>query len=613
MVLHQLGLGGKAEDSDKQQTPKFAVGIDLGTTNSLVAKVIDGKPQIIEGTDGTSSRLLRSTVDYQKGQPVAVGNEVKIENDQNIQRIHSAKRLLGISYEEVKKELDAYDFDLVADSNPVEIQLDEKHTVKPIEVSAKVLEKLVEQAQTTSDTPLEGAVITVPAYFDDARRQATKDAAKLAGINVLRLLNEPTAAALAYGLDQGKSGIYVVYDMGGGTFDVSILHLSQGLFKVIATGGDARLGGNDFNKAVLEVATTAEDVDIASIPHIYASKAKEALSTNAMTTFAYNDQELQVTAEDFFFQSQPLVDRSIDILKECLERANVDDTLQGVIMVGGATRMPHLRDAVAEAVNVPLYTDINPDEVVALGAAAQADLLVGNRPNNDWLLLDVNPLSLGIETMGGLVEQIIPRNSSIPIARAQEFTTHKDGQTAMSVHVVQGERDKAGDCRSLARFSVKQIPPMSAGTPRIQVTYRLDADGLLTVTAEEKTTNTKTEIEVKPSYGLSEEQISQMIVDSHKHAKEDATARALAEVKISAEGLKDMLKTALTRDQHLIEDDQEKIDKAFTQLDDALAKDDADQIRTAITQLDKASEGFAQRRMQAAMQTALKGQNVNKL
>ena len=577
MSLVQLTVKGESEPRRRR---KNVVGIDLGTTNSLVATVIDGEPKVIEDFEG--NRITPSAVRYGKT-GVAVGREALEAQARHPEEVvTSVKRLMGRSREDAQRK---YHYSYADGDGMARIVAGGKE-LSPVEVSADILRHLTatagerwlddgnfEDLAVTTDQKipdasveheeaaharLDGAVITVPAYFDDAQRQATKDAARLAGIEVLRLLNEPTAAALAYGLESGEQGVYVVYDLGGGTFDVSVLRLSKGVFEVLGTAGDSSLGGDDFDEALARLAYEKAEVDFPDgtkrrLALHNARRVKEALSESdrATVTVITGDgtaKEVEVSADEFIEAVSPLTKRTLSILDHCVRESCPATELKGVIMVGGATRMPHLRKAVAELMPAPLHTDINPDEVVAIGAASQADILAGNRPSGDWLLLDVTPLSLGIETMGGLVEKIIPRNSAIPVARAQEFTTHKDGQSAMSIHVLQGERELVSDCRSLARFSVKGIPPMPAGTARIRVTYRADADGILSVTAREMKTGTETGIEVKPSYGLTEDEVVGMLRSATDHAKEDIEARARSEARIEAQSLRGMLATALEGD-----------------------------------------------------------------
>lgn len=609
MGLVQLTL---PDDPAPQRERRNVVGIDLGTTNSLVATVSDGTAKIISSADG--ERIMPSVVRCGSDK-LTVGSaaaSAAIKHPDEV--VWSAKRLIGRSSQEVKEK---YPFAYTDDDGPIKIVTSHR-TITPVEVSAAILLELVARANAFLDGPVEAAVITVPAYFHDAQRQATKNAAALAGIKVLRLLNEPTAAALAYGLDSGEEGVYVVYDLGGGTFDVSVLELQRGLFKVLATAGDTKIGGDDFDAALAQAALTQtgftqpEGAPWRNLVRA-ARTAKERLSGANEAQLDWDGGGTKVTVAQLNAAGAPLVKRTIEILQDCLREAKVGDRIRGVIMVGGSTRMPQVRSAVAAAIDAPLHTDINPDEVVATGAAAQADILAGNRPANDWLLLDVTPLSLGIETMGGLAEKIITRNSPIPIARAQEFTTHRNGQSAMSIHVVQGERELVSDCRSLARFSVRDIPPMAAGTARVRVTYRLDADGILIVTAKELTTGAEQSIEVKPSYGLSEQEIARMLQASRLHAEEDVAARRLAEAKATAESLLQMLTQALQEDEQLIGDDRPSLENALEELQAKLISGDAEQLREATEKLDKTSEGFAERRMQAAMVRALAGRKVDEL
>ena len=608
--LFQLNIPD-ANDKPLKKTNKTVVGIDLGTTNSLVATVIDGQVKIIEDEN---QRLIPSVVVYVNDK-VIVGNNAKqylMSNPDSY--ISSVKRLMGKSVVEVKNKYQ-YNFDEDADLLKLIIN---NQSVTPVEISAEILKHINNYASEYLNNEIEGVVITVPAYFDDAQRQATKDAARLANLKVLRLLNEPTAAALAYGLENAEEGIYVVYDLGGGTFDVSVLKLSKGVFEVIATAGDTSLGGDDYdhlltNLVIDKLNIKEPQIDIRRRILNDIRQLKVELTDNDKSSINFNDCEVTVTRDEFIDVTKELTDKTISILDECLSQAVKKEDIKGVILVGGSSRMPQISTAIKDYINVEQFNHINPDEVVALGAAAQADILAGNRSADTWVLLDVTPLSLGIETMGGLVEKIIPRNSAIPISRAQEFTTHKDGQTAMSIHVVQGERELVSDCRSLARFSLKDIPPMKAGTARIRVTYSADADGILSVTGEELKTGKKTSIEIKPSYGLSEDEITSMLQAASVHAKDDIAKRNLIEVKNQANSYLEMLSTAMKNDAKLLGDDEVLINKNITNLKKSMQGDDSEQITKDINALDKSAENFAQLRMEKAIKDSLTGKKVSEI
>ncbi len=536
--------------------------------------------------------------------------------------ISSAKRLIGRKLDEIDVSHLPYRFG--ASEKIIELQT--KNGVKtPIDVSADILRVLRERAEQSLGGELVGAVITVPAYFDDAQRQATKDAARLAGLNVLRLLNEPTAAAIAYGLDNAAEGTFVVYDLGGGTFDVSVLQLSKGLFEVKATGGNSALGGDDFDHRLFchivesNQLSLTNDGDVQLLFGLVRA-AKEELSRQPETRLVAELSDGKqintlITRTEFHALTQHLVAKTIEPVKQALKDAGVNKSdIKGVIMVGGATRMLHVQQAVGAFFGQTPLNNLNPDQVVALGAAIQANVLAGNKNDGEWLLLDVTPLSLGLETYGGLAEKIIPRNSTLPTARAQEFTTFKDGQTAMTIHVVQGERELVADCRSLAKFTLRGIPPMVAGAARIRVTFQVDADGLLSVSAREQTTGVQAQIEVKPSYGLDDETITQMLRDSMSNAKDDAAARARAEAKVEAEGLIAAIQAALTLDSDLLsEDELNKINDLIERLNASLAAHTAEQIRALVHELSHATDEFAARRMDRNIQRALGGMNVNDL
>jgi molecular chaperone HscA len=613
VALLQISEPGK---STLPHEHRNAIGIDLGTTHSLVAAVQSGEAKILQ--DEKNARLIPSIVNYHK-EGVLVGNEAarELANDPT-NTITSAKRLIGKKLSDIQS--DTIPLKLINQDQLIGIETNQGIKT-PIEVSSEILKKLSAIAQNHIQDEIFGAVITVPAYFDDAQRQATKDAARLAGLHVLRLINEPTAAALAYGLDKKVEGRFVIYDLGGGTFDISILQLSHGLFEVIATQGDTGLGGDDydlalFNWLISDLDIKVEDPKIKQALISLSKKIKEGLSQDDQIEIneKISDEIIIkkiITQAEFSELTDNLTQKTLKAIKAALHDANSSiDDIDGVVMVGGSTRMPVIQKAVQDFFKKELLNDINPDEVVALGAAQQANILAGNT-NENLLLLDVTPLSLGIETMGEIVEKIIPRNSTLPIAMAQEFTTYKDGQTAMMIHVVQGEREMVKDCRSLAKFSLKGIPPMVAGAAKIRVTFQVDTDGLLSVTAKELSTNTQASIEVKPSYGLDDEQIRSMLEDSLKSANKDLEHRALAEEKMGGHQLLEMLKNALAEDQKLIDKDEIKpIDDAVKGLEMALQGDDRHQIHEKIERLNDVTQNFAQARMDHSIQKALSGKTL---
>ena len=597
---------------------RLAVGIDLGTTNSLVATVKSGSAVCLPDEQGRTA--LPSVVRY-LSDGITVGHEALAAQKSDPQNtVSSAKRLIGRKLEDIDAASLPYRFD---ESERI-IGLATRQGVKnPIDVSAEILKTLKTRAEESLGGALVGAVITVPAYFDDAQRQATKDAARLAGINVLRLLNEPTAAAIAYGLDNGSEGTFVVYDLGGGTLDVSVLELSKGLFQVKSTNGDSALGGDDFDQRLfchlLEQLGLSQlsDQDSQLLLSL-ARRAKEELTDREQT---HIETELSdgrpiratVTRQEFQELTRHLVQKTIEPVKQALKDAGVSKAdIKGVIMVGGSTRMPHIQQAVATFFGQTPLNNLNPDQVVALGAAMQADVLAGNKTAGEWLLLDVIPLSLGLETYGGLAEKIIPRNSTIPTARAQDFTTFKDGQTAMTVHVVQGERELVSNCRSLAKFTLRGIPPMAAGAARIRVTFQVDADGLLSVSAQEQSTGVQAQIEVKPSYGLDDDTITQMLKDSMANAAEDMAARARAEAAVEAEGLLGAVAAALELDADLLDAAElAAIQNSIAALEGRLNNGSAEEIRAAVSDLGNATDNFAAKRMNRNIQRALTGQSVD--
>ena len=600
---------------------RLAAGIDLGTTNSLVASVKSGSAVCLADEDGNTS--LPSVVRYLGNGETVVGKEALAAQKTDPQNtVSSAKRLIGRTLSEIDTAHLPYRF---GQSEKI-IELHTKNGIKtPIDVSADILASLKARAEQSLGGELVGAVITVPAYFDDAQRQATKDAARLAGINVLRLLNEPTAAAIAYGLDNAAEGTFVVYDLGGGTFDVSVLQLSKGLFEVKATGGNSALGGDDFDHRLFCHIVEKNSLSLTDTRDVQllfglVRAAKEELSSRPETRVqaALSDGttlDVHITRAEFHALTQHLVAKTLEPVKQALKDAGVSKSdIKGVIMVGGATRMLHVQQAVGAFFGQTPLNNLNPDQVVALGAAMQANVLAGNKNDSEWLLLDVTPLSLGLETYGGLAEKIIPRNSTLPTARAQEFTTFKDGQTAMTIHVVQGERELVADCRSLAKFTLRGIPPMAAGAARIRVTFQVDADGLLSVSAREQTTGVQAQIEVKPSYGLDDETITQMLRDSMANAKDDAAARARAEAKVEAEGLIAAVQAALDLDADLLDEAElSHIQNLMAQLHNSLPNHTADQIRAAVQALSHATDDFAARRMDRNIQRALGGVSVESL
>ena len=618
MALLQISEPGQAPDPHAR---RIGIGIDLGTTHSLVASVRSGIAECLPDADDRV--ILPSAVRYLPQGRREIGHQaLSSQSSDPSNTIVSVKRFMGRAMKDIAN---AEEFPYQFLDTPGMLSLQTADGVKsPVEVSAEILATLRQRAEDTFADDIYGAVITVPAYFDDAQRQATKDAAKLAGLNVLRLINEPTAAALAYGLDNASEGIYAVYDLGGGTFDISVLRLSQGVFEVLSTGGDSALGGDDYDRALARYALDATEKKVLtdsdkSAVLVAARRCKEALSSENNVVFdallSDGELHLNVSREVFEAQTQSLTQRTLSAVKKALRDAQITiEDIKGVVMVGGSTRMPMVQKAVGELLHCQPLNNLNPDEVVALGAALQANQLVGNNTDGNLLLLDVIPLSLGIETMGGLVERIVPRNQTIPTAMAQDFTTYQDGQTALALHIVQGERDLVKDCRSLAHFELRGIPPMAAGAARIRVTFTVDADGLLSVAAKEINSGVESQIEVKPSYGLSDEQITFMLQDSFHTAEIDMQARALAESRLEVDRMCLATNTALEKDAHLLaEADLEHIKQLMTLALESKILDDAIAIENATEALAKGTEAFAALRMNESIRQALSGKTIESL
>lgn len=618
MALLQIAEPGQSPQPHQR---RLAVGIDLGTTNSLVAALRSGLSEPLADAEGRI--ILPSAVRYHADR-VEVGESARLAASSDpYNTVLSVKRLMGRGLSDVKQLGEQLPYRFVGGESHMPFIGTVQGPKSPVEVSADILKVLRERAEKTLGGELVGAVITVPAYFDDAQRQATKDAARLAGLNVLRLLNEPTAAAVAYGLDQQAEGVVAIYDLGGGTFDISILRLTGGVFEVLATGGDSALGGDDFDHAIaswiVEQAGLSADLDAGAQRQLLqiACAAKEALTDASSVPVSFGDWQAVLTRDAFNALIEPMVARSLKACRRAVRDANIElEDVQAVVMVGGSTRVPRVREAVAEMFAREPLTDIDPDQVVAIGAAIQADTLAGNkRDGGELLLLDVIPLSLGLETMGGLMEKVIPRNTTIPVARAQDFTTYKDGQTAMMIHVLQGERELISDCRSLARFELRGIPPMVAGAAKIRVTFQVDADGLLSVSARELGSGVEASIQVKPSYGLTDGEIAKMLKDSFQYAGDDKVARVLREQQVDARRLIEAVQAALEVDGERLLDAEERmvIELQMQELSELLEGTDGYAIEQQTKRLSQVTDAFAARRMDLTVKAALAGRNLNEI